>query len=528
MISNTKHLTEINSPNQTIRARVELYKGSTLEQICTCSDILSDFTITKSGESKFFGFGVCQKATVKLIDIERELNITKEHRIEIAFGVDGDFIYTAPVFYVDDVARDENSNLITLTAYDALYSAASHTVAELGLPSAYTLRAVAEACATLLGLPLTIDSAAASAFDLVYPSGANLEGKENIRTVLNAIAEATQTIYFINANWELTFKRLDKESAPVYTIEREKYIEFTNNGARALAKIAHITELGDNIISATDLDGETQYIRNNPFWELREDIAELVDSAVSAAAGISIQEFSCYWIGNYLLEIGDKIALITEDNNSVNSFVFDDTITFDGTIEQRTEWKYEENKDEKPAAPTTIGEVINKTTATVDKINKTIELIASETSENTSNIASLQITTGSISASVKSVEANTEELTESLGALSKEVSAKLDENGVKLTIEQQLKDGVGSVKTSTTGYTFNDDGLSISKSDSEISTAITEDGMTVYKKDEAVLKADNQGVKAEDLHATTYLIVGAYSRFENFGSGRTGCFWIGN
>ena len=60
-----------------------------------------------------------------------------------------------------------------------------------------------------------------------------------------------------------------------------------------------------------------------------------------------------------------------------------------------------------------------------------------------------------------------------------------------------------------------------------MSTTITEDGMTVYKDEEAVLIADNEGVRAEDLHATTYLIIGTNSRFENYGDNRTGCFWIG-
>jgi hypothetical protein len=59
-----------------------------------------------------------------------------------------------------------------------------------------------------------------------------------------------------------------------------------------------------------------------------------------------------------------------------------------------------------------------------------------------------------------------------------------------------------------------------------MTTTITEDGMTVYRNEEAVLVADNEGVKAEDLHATTYLIVGQFSRFEDYGD-RTGCFWIG-
>jgi hypothetical protein len=51
--------------------------------------------------------------------------------------------------------------------------------------------------------------------------------------------------------------------------------------------------------------------------------------------------------------------------------------------------------------------------------------------------------------------------------------------------------------------------------------------MTVYKNSATVLTANNVGVDAVNLHATTYLIIGNNSRFEDYGSNRTGCFWIG-
>lgn len=102
-------------------------------------------------------------------------------------------------------------------------------------------------------------------------------------------------------------------------------------------------------------------------------------------------------------------------------------------------------------------------------------------------------------------------------------------NAVDIKIKDAMSNGVERVETST-GYTFDMDGLKISKSGSEMTTKITEDGMTVYRDEEAVLIADNEGVKAEDLHATTYLIIGKNSRFEDYVKNekqRTGCFWIG-
>ena len=42
-----------------------------------------------------------------------------------------------------------------------------------------------------------------------------------------------------------------------------------------------------------------------------------------------------------------------------------------------------------------------------------------------------------------------------------------------------------------------------------------------------MLTANKDGVNATNLKAITYLIIGERSRFENYGTDRTGCFWIG-
>ena len=100
-------------------------------------------------------------------------------------------------------------------------------------------------------------------------------------------------------------------------------------------------------------------------------------------------------------------------------------------------------------------------------------------------------------------------------------------NQVELIVQEELAGGVNKV-TTTTGFTFNQDGLTISKSNVDITTDISEDGMRVSKDGQVVLTADNNGVEALNLHASTYLIIGENSRFEDYDNGsRTGCFWIG-
>ena len=103
-------------------------------------------------------------------------------------------------------------------------------------------------------------------------------------------------------------------------------------------------------------------------------------------------------------------------------------------------------------------------------------------------------------------------------------------NDVKLEIQKEMAKGTNKVTTAT-GFTFNESGLNISKSDSEMSTRITEDGMKVYRNNDVVLTANNQGVDAKNLHATTYLIIGGNSRMESVtedGTKRTAVFWIGS
>ena len=155
--------------------------------------------------------------------------------------------------------------------------------------------------------------------------------------------------------------------------------------------------------------------------------------------------------------------------------------------------------------------------------------MASKTDANTTEISVLKLDTQSISASVTDVQERVAESNESLSGqieeLSKEVNLKMSSEDVQLAISQTLNNGVDKV-TTTTGFTFDADGLTVSKSDSEISTTITEDGMTISKSNDVVLVADNQGVRAEDLHATTYLMIGDNSRFEDRGD-RTACFWVG-
>jgi len=521
-----------NTPIRVIRARVELYNGAALAATYSYNDALKSIEVERVGEeSKFFGFGVCQKVNIKLRDIERTIDIDTSNSFKIYFtsGAE-DYVKCCPTFYVTEVNRDENTNELSITAYDALYFAQSKTLEEIDMEAPYTLRSFIERiCGNMAASLITIGIDDGS-FNLEFADGANLEGSETLREVLDDAAEATQSIYYINEEENIVFKRLDISGSAALVISKADYFTLNSKTNRRLATIVNATELGDNISSSTTIAGSTQYIRDNSFWTLREDIAELVEKAITSVGGLSINQFDCSWRGNYLLDIGDKIELVTKDNSSAFSYVINDKFSYNGGFSQQTSWSYAENENETESNPNTLGEALKQTFAKVDKANKQIDIVTSEIENTNANIASLQLNTDSISAIVTKMEEDNhtalEDMSENIATLTSKVDAQITAEDVTLAIQTELDNGVGKVVTNT-GFTFNDEGLTVEKTNSEMKTTITEDGMTVYKNDEAVLTANNKGVTAIDLHAQTYLIVGSNSRFENYGDNRTGCFWIG-
>ena len=521
----------INNPVRQIRARVELLKGSTLVDTFRYRDRLINFPIERVGDtSRFFGFGICQKLNVKLLDKDRVLNITTDNTFNVAFGVGNDYVDCYPIFKVTEVNRDEETNGLSVTAYDPLYEARKHTISEIELDS-YTIEQLATACARVLGIPFSLKNINDDSFKTFYDGGANFDGTETIREVLDAIAEATQTIYYVDNNFNLTFQRLDIKGNADLTIDKSKYVELSSSTNRKLVAITHATELGDNVTASLGVSGSKQYVRNNPFWDLRNDIGTLLDKALVSVGGLTINQFDCAWRGNFLLEIGDKINLVTKNNDVVTSYVLDDSIYYDGYLSETTQWRYTEDEAETEDNPTSLGDALKQTYARVDKANKRIDLVASDVNSTNERLSSLEINTESITASVENIQKSNNEAFESINGemetLTNKVNASMTSEQVKLEINSELSKGTTKVETNT-GFTFNDEGLTVEKSNSEMKTQITEDGMTVYKNNEAVLTANNIGVDAVNLHATTYLIIGTNSRFEDYGDNRTGCFWIGN
>lgn len=130
-----------------------------------------------------------------------------------------------------------------------------------------------------------------------------------------------------------------------------------------------------------------------------------------------------------------------------------------------------------------------------------------------------------------------EDLESRLSALDGKIETEVSNvnTGLSSRIEQLEKDvqiEINSVTTST-GFKFDEYGLHISESGSDISNNIDKDGMTVSRTStgEEMLRADVEGVEAYNITIRKYLKIGNNCRFEDFvddnDEPRTACFFTG-
>ena len=132
----------------------------------------------------------------------------------------------------------------------------------------------------------------------------------------------------------------------------------------------------------------------------------------------------------------------------------------------------------------------------------------------------------SLSLDINGIVANVQKQTENIDGLAQNITKlQQDAESVKLSVQSIQDDGVTKVETET-GFSFDQNGLHISKSDSDMENTLDESGMYVRRNGEAILQANDDGVMAVDVTVRNYLIVGTHARFEDYPNERTACFWL--
>lgn len=187
------------------------------------------------------------------------------------------------------------------------------------------------------------------------------------------------------------------------------------------------------------------------------------------------------------------------------------------------------------------------------KIEVTEKNIKNEVSETYTTIATYNDTTDSLkndidaankkadSASATSTEANNlaQNVSNSLTNYATSSALTTVQNSVtsiQTSLNAQIdvtneivKNGVSQVKTST-GFTFDKDGLSIEKTGAQTSSNFNEDGLKIFDASSAtkniMLDVDHTGVNAENITVRTFFNVGSHSRIQDY-ENATGIYYLG-
>lgn len=122
----------------------------------------------------------------------------------------------------------------------------------------------------------------------------------------------------------------------------------------------------------------------------------------------------------------------------------------------------------------------------------------------------------SVSNAIDGVQTQINQTASNVSILAGQVSSFTDPNTGELIVDHV---------TTTTGYTFDADGMRVSKSGQEIENLITNTGMYVNRGEDNMLTVNNEGVDAINITTRQYLIVGDHARLEQLDN-RTACFYI--
>jgi hypothetical protein len=257
----------------------------------------------------------------------------------------------------------------------------------------------------------------------------------------------------------------------------------------------------DNIY-AQDADSVTA----NGLTEVKIENNQIMDSHREDFIGAILERLNGlrFWLydlesfGIGYLDLCDVFTLETLDGTQYEALMLSDEIQITQSLAENSSLEAPEATETEYTAASTTDKLLNKTILKVDKQAQTITALVSKTENLESQV-------------IHMAEVN------------------IDSDSVDIKISKAIGD-INSVTTST-GYTFDENGLQISKSGEAMKNRLDNTGMYVTRDEDEILSANNEGVVAINLTSRQFLTVGDNSRFENYdngtGSNRTACFYIG-
>ena len=222
-----------------------------------------------------------------------------------------------------------------------------------------------------------------------------------------------------------------------------------------------------------------------------------MDGVCDALFGLSFELYELESFGIGYLNFGEFFAIKTADGVEHKALMLCDDLQITQGVNEAIKLEEPEITNTDYTAASETDKTLKRTIIRVDKQENKISALAERTDTIEGGLAEVKKTA--------------------------ELAITPDKVDIKIS---EAIEGIDSVETST-GYTFDKDGLNIHKDGEEMHNTLDNTGMYVRRNGDDVLVANNDGVNAINLTARQYLIVGNNTRFEDYPNGRTACFYIG-
>ena len=474
------------------------YEGSLLKTVMKCLDIELDGELIDN-PAAIAGIAIAGEAVAGVWEAT-DRNTIKRPKFGVKAPGDLDYSYIEYGSYIiKESAKDEEKQSITLECYDLMLLSMIPYDLALDFSTGVTVKGFLDAICDRLGWT--------KGYSEFFNSGVLVDGEkydsgDTFRDVLDDIAEvAGGMIGFVGDELRVIYptdkgQTLDEENLKTLKIGKK----YGPVNSIVLSRAPQ----EDNIYNQ-----DTDSIAEHGLTEIRIENNQIIDShrddfiaGISEALfGLSFELYELDSFGIGYLSFGEIFTIQTADGIEHKALMLCDDLEI-------TQGVSENSRLEAPEATETDYKAASKT----DKaLNKTILKVDKQAQEITALVSRTETVEGAVSG----LETKVTHLTE----------IAMDSDSVDIKISKAVE-GIDSITTST-GYTLDQNGLHINKSGEEMENKLDNTGMYVNRGGDNILTANNEGVDAINLRSRQFLIIGDNSRIENYGSGRTACFFIG-
>lgn len=478
------------------------FDGKLFSSVMRCLDIqvegVKELAIADDGSSS----AVAGVAVAGLSVVGTEEATVNNHLISNAkLGVKapGETEYNYKIFgtyIIKSQEYDDEANTLNLECYDLMLLSMVPYDLSIDFTAGVTVKDFLDAICTRMGWTAGYTTFTNSD---VLIDGEKFDSSYTFRDVLDQIAQVAAGV--------IAFK--DDVLCVLYPTDTSEIINASNLRTLTVGEkygpvnsvVLARTPQEDNIYTqdadSVSENGLTEIkIENNQIMDSHRE--DFIGAILDRVNGLEFYLYELQSFGIGYLDLCDVFTFETLDGTQYTALMLADELQITQGLAENSSLEAPGATETDYKAASTTDRVLNQTILKVDKQAQQITALVSKTEDLGTKVTTM-------------------------------AEVMMDSDSVDIKISKAIGD-IDSVKTST-GYTFDADGLKISKSGESMENRLDNTGMYVTRDGEEILGANNNGVTALNLTSRQYLVVGDNSRFENYNNGsdskRTACFYIG-